>query len=167
MIEVLISLLVISLISSFLGIKIIDLISRHQFRRSCTIFLETIRQMQLISLTHDMDSSITIRKCGDEYHLHPYFDKKINASTTLSIQKLKGIQSLKINHQESSQCFLEIVSLGRVEPAALICLQNKEDVFWIDARYGALATMKERDPFPSKDTLCPFPLSLNHLFVDK
>ena len=54
-----------------------------------------------------------------------------------------------------------------VTPQGEYIFKNKEDVFWIDARYGALATMKERDPFPSKDTSCPFPLSLNHLFVDK
>jgi prepilin-type N-terminal cleavage/methylation domain-containing protein len=167
LIEVVISILVISLISSFLGVKILDLISKHQFKKSCTIFLECIRRMQVISLTHDMDSSITISKCGEEYLLLPHLEKKIHACAVLDMKKLKGIDSMKINHQESKQFSLEIYSFGRIEPSALICLTGKDDVFWIDTRYGALATMKEKFPDSNKDCSFPFPLSLNHLFIDK
>ena len=87
LIELLLSLVVITLISSLLGVKILDLISKHQFRKSCAIFLECVRQMQVISLTHDMDSSIIITKCGNEYHLLPHLEKKIHAAAVLVMQK--------------------------------------------------------------------------------
>ena len=171
LLEIMVSLAILVLVSSLLGVKVASLISEHKFKNSAQALFDDIKQLQILSLSYGTDCELKLYKRKDVFYYLCTSEASIPRGPLFSPHLLKGVNALSINEKKTDSLKLTLSSTGRVDPAILLGL-HREDIdspnsLWIDARNQSLITFSHKSPSPLTASVIPQMPEIENLLVDK
>lgn len=172
LLEILVAISILVLVSALLGVKVVDLLAEHKFKNASQAFLEDLRQLQALSVSHGTDCSISIYKNKGDFYYSCASEADLKLAPFFTPHSLKGVKNLSINQKKCDIATLTIYSTGRIEPNILLGLHKQEGnllekSLWIDARKPLLISASEKLPvFPLTPIAPSMPVREEHK-IDK
>lgn len=163
LLEILVALSILVFISALLGVKVVNLLSEHKFKNSSGAFIEDVRHLQVLSVSHGTDCSIAIYKNKGDFYYACSSEAELKLAPFFAPRLLKGVKALSIDQKKCDRVSFTMYSTGRIEPGSLLGLHKQEEdllgpSFWIDARKPLVISVSEKLPsFPVFSSAPPMP----------
>ena len=145
LIEILISVSILSIAAVALGWQMKNMISAHHFYKDMNHLVTDLRKSQLIALSDRSDIGVKIYREKEGYSYQFQSDCPLPFFITKRV-KLTGVREIKQNHKPVQQLFLSIYSTGRIEPCQEIeFIQNETRSLILDLKSPLIIELKRVD----------------------
>ena len=148
LLEVMLSLAIITLITSLLGVRLLSLIADHRVKLSSQTLLDRMKELQVLSISHSMDSHIEITEKKGEVFFTCFNEADLVRGPLFSTHCLKGVKGICVNEDKKKHFKIQIFSDGRISPSCLLGFYtSKEDPkIWLDLRRSFLLSRHMEKP---------------------
>lgn len=128
LLEICVCLLILGLVSGFLGVKIKDAIDHHRFVHELSKFAADIKYVQSLALSYQSEFTVAF----DAHGYKVSTDEPKNLFRALPKGTFKTVELLKTGDQEVKRVTLTVFSTGRVEPSKRLTFHAHREVCCLD-----------------------------------
>lgn len=132
LLEIMLCIAVLTIISGMVGFKIKEAVERQQFLSQISDLSAEIRRLQGFALSYGSTFGIKIYQREGKFCYSLTSDEPLDFISKAKSFSLNGVNSMIVNKKELKEFSFDILPSGRIEPAAKLSMQQKEETRVLD-----------------------------------